>query len=64
MKSTKTYKSLAELSSDSLSAVTAETEKTKLPEPHVLKEVPPKIPHESLSRVSEVRGYERWGINE
>ena len=64
MKPKRTYKSLAELSADSLGAINAETEKTKSPEPQVVKDVRPKIPLESLARVSEGRGYQRWGINE
>jgi hypothetical protein len=64
MKPKKTYKSLTELSADSIGAVNAETEKTKPPQPHVAKDGPPQIPRESLSRVSEGRGYHRWGINE
>jgi len=64
MKPKKTYKSLTELSADSISAVNSEPEKRKPPQPRVAKDDPLKIPRESLSRVSEGRGYQRWGINE
>jgi hypothetical protein len=63
MKRKKTFKSFAELSSDSVSA-TAADEKAKPAEPHMFAEAPRKIPPETPLRVPESRGFQHWGINE
>jgi hypothetical protein len=64
MKRKKTFKSLAELSADSLSAVRAPDEKAKPTKLDGFAEAPPKIPPNTPLRVPEVRGFHRWGINE
>jgi len=64
MKRKKTFKSLAELSADSIGAIHAEPEKTKPPEPHVPAAAPRKIPPDSFQRVPDVGGFHHWGINE
>jgi len=63
MKPKKTFKSLEELSADSIGAV-PEPEKPKPPQSKMFAEPPPKISTNNFSRLSDVRGYHRWGINE
>jgi hypothetical protein len=63
MKPRKTFKSLEELSADSIVTV-PEPEKQKSPKPQVLAEPPPKISPNNFPRLSDVRGNHRWGINE
>jgi hypothetical protein len=65
MKPEKIFKSLAELSTDSIDARDAEPEKTT-PEPleMLANAAPGKIPADSLSRVPGVQGFYNWGINE
>jgi len=64
MKLKKTFKSLAELSTDSFDAVHSEPEKTKPPEPKVLVEAPRNVPPDSFPRVPDLRRHYDWGINE
>jgi hypothetical protein len=63
MKRTKTFKSLAELSADSIDAVDAELEEANPTEPQVPVESPRRIP-DGFPRVSDARGFRNWGINE
>jgi hypothetical protein len=63
MKPKKTFKSLEELSADSIAADPG-PEKPKSPKPQVFAEPPPKISMNNFPRLSDVRGYHRWGINE
>jgi len=64
MKPKKTFKSLEELSADSIGAADPEAEKRKSPKPQVLAEPAPKISPNNFPRLSDFRGYHRWGINE
>jgi hypothetical protein len=63
MKPKKTFKSLEELSADSIGAV-PEPEKSKPLQPQVFAEPPPTISTSNFRRLSDVRGNHRWGINE
>ena len=64
MKQKKTFKSLTELSVDSLRAVDAEPEKANPPEAQVPAEKRRGIRLDSFPRVPDIRGYHCWGINE
>ena len=63
MKTKKTFKSLDELSADSLDIAVAEGEKSNPHESDLLVE-PWRFPPEDTARNHEGRGYPRWGINE
>jgi hypothetical protein len=64
MKQKKTLKSFEELSVDSLSAADAESEKIKPPKPKAHPQAPRNTPQASHPQIPDVRGYQRWGINE
>ena len=64
MKQKKTFKSLAELSTDSIGAVDAEAEKKESSKPQVLAEAQRKAAPDSFPRVHDARGFRDWGINE
>jgi hypothetical protein len=64
MKPTKTFKSLAELTADSIGAIEAEPEKAKPSEAEVFAEALRKIPLENLPHVQSVPSFRNWGINE
>ena len=61
MKTKKTFKSLAELSTDSIGLVSAEPEKEKSPEPKVLAKASRKIPPNTFPQIPDLH---HWGINE
>jgi hypothetical protein len=60
----KTFKSLAELSADSIGAAEAEPEKTKHAELQLRIQAPPIIPPNKFAPAPQIRGYQGWGINE
>jgi hypothetical protein len=64
MKRKKTFKSLAELSADSIFAVDAEPGKAKPLESHTVGEAPREAPVAGTPRTRNARRYDGWGINE
>jgi hypothetical protein len=64
MKRRKTYKSLAELTADSIGVIEAEPDKAKPEQAQVFADAQGKIPPENLLRVQPVPGFRGWGINE
>jgi hypothetical protein len=61
MKPKKTFKSLTELSADTIGAAKPEPEKAESPEPQVHPEAPPKVPPKRFPPVHDLH---HWGINE
>jgi hypothetical protein len=64
MKPTKTFKSLAELTADSIVVIEAEPDKPKASQAQVFTEALQRIRPENLTRVQTVPSYRDWGINE
>jgi hypothetical protein len=65
MKPKKTFKSLDELSVDSIGALDADPQKVKPPESNSPDEVKPKtMEKQSFPEFADARGFHRWGINE
>ena len=65
MKPTKTFKSLAELSADSIIAVEDESEQANpSPQPKVFTEGLQRVPIEEFPHVQNVEKFRHWGINE
>jgi hypothetical protein len=65
MKPRKTFKSLTELSIDSIDVKDVEPDEATAEPPQTLADAAlRKIPADSLSRVPGVHGFYNWGINE
>jgi hypothetical protein len=64
MKPKKTFKSLAELTAESIGVDNAKPDKAKAPDPQVLVEALLPVPIQNFPQVQNVQEFRGWGINE